>query len=488
MSTACCLSRGSPLIVTADSKSKVYGATDPTLTYTPSGTLYYGDSYSVITGVTLATTTGAAAAAGTHAINASGGAAANYAITDVNGTLTVSQAPLIVTADNKTKVYGAADPTLTYTPSGTLYYGDSYSVISGVTLATTTGAAAAAGTHTINASGGAAANYAITDVNGTLTVSQAPLIVTADNKTKVYGAADPTLTYTLSGTLLLRRLLLRHLGSDARHHHWRRGSRRYTRDQCQWRCRGQLRDHRRQRYVDRVAAPLIVTADNKTKVYGAADPTLTYTPSGTLYYGDSYSVITGVTLATTTGAAAAAGTHAINASGGAAANYAITDVNGTLTVSQAPLIVTADNKTKVYGAADPTLTYTPSGTLYYGDSYSVITGVTLSTTTGAAATTGTHPITVVGGTAANYIITDVSGLLTVTQRPVVTMSNVILVLNKQHLVTQVLIVFSGSLNVGDGRRSVYTDSPPPARITRLMPKTPGRSNCDPPPTTRPATR
>ena len=43
-------------------------------------------------------------------------------------------------------------------------------MISGVSLSTTTGAAATAGTHTIIASGGTAANYAITDVNGTLTV------------------------------------------------------------------------------------------------------------------------------------------------------------------------------------------------------------------------------------------------------------------------------------------------------------------------------
>ena len=60
-----------------------------------------------------------------------------------------------------------------------------------MTLSTTTGAAATAGTHTITATGGTAANYAITDVNGTLTVSTAPLTVTADDKSKVYGAADP---------------------------------------------------------------------------------------------------------------------------------------------------------------------------------------------------------------------------------------------------------------------------------------------------------
>ncbi len=254
------------LTITADNETKVYGGSDPTLTYTVMG-LQNGDPSSVVSGVSLSTATGAAATAGTHTITISGGTAANYAITDVNGTLTVSKAPLSITADNQTKVYGAADPVLTYTPSGTLYYSDTYSVITGVSLATATGAAATAGTHTITITGGTAANYAITDVNGTLTVSKASLTVTADNQTKVYGAPDPVLTYT---------------------------------------------------------------------------------PSGTLYYSDTYSVISGVSLATATGAAATAGTHTITISGGTAANYAITDVNGTLTVSKAPLLITAVTNTKAY--------------------------------------------------------------------------------------------------------------------------------------------
>jgi hypothetical protein len=80
------------------------------------------------------------------------------------------------------------------------------------------------------------------------------------------------------------------------------------------------------------------------------------------------------------------------------------------------------------------LTYTSSGALYYGDSYSVISGVSLSSTTGAAATAGTHAITTIGGMAVNYSITDVNGTLTVTPRPTVTMSTVTLVLNKTRFI------------------------------------------------------
>ena len=374
-----------PLTVTANNQNKVYGGADPKLSYTVTGTFYYGDGPSVVSGVTLSTTTGAAATAGTHTITATGGTATNYAITDVPGTLTVSQAAaLTVTADNQSKVYGAADPTLTYTARGTLYYSDTYAVISGVTLSTATGAAATAGTHAITATGGTAANYAITDASGTLTVSQAAtLTVTADDKTKIYGGADPTLTYTVTGTfyyddgpgVVSGVSLATTTGAAATAGtHTITATGGTAANYAVTDATGVLTVSK---------APLTVTADDKSKVYGAADPTLTYSASGTLYYTDTYAVISGVTLATATGAAATAGTHAITAAGGTAANYVITDAPGTLTVSKAAaLTVTADDKSKVYGGADPTLTYTVTGTFYYDDGPGVVSGVTLATATG----------------------------------------------------------------------------------------------------------
>lgn len=121
------------------------------------------------------------------------------------GTLTIAQAPLQVVAQDASKVYGDPEPALSYAVVGTLYFGDTEAVVSGVTLSTATGAAATAGTHAINASGGSATNYAITHVPGTLTVAQRPVTVTADDVWKVYAepaAADPPLTWGLTaGTL-----------------------------------------------------------------------------------------------------------------------------------------------------------------------------------------------------------------------------------------------------------------------------------------------
>ena len=44
-----------------------------------------------------------------------------------------------------------------------------------------------------------AANYTITFVPGTLQVTPAPLTLTADNKTKTVGSANPPLTFFSSG-------------------------------------------------------------------------------------------------------------------------------------------------------------------------------------------------------------------------------------------------------------------------------------------------
>ncbi|WP_034412731.1 MBG domain-containing protein, partial [Derxia gummosa] len=117
-----------------------------------------------------------------------------------------------------------------------------------------------------------------------------------------------------------------------------------------------------------------------------------------LRYTDTASVVSGVQMSTATGAAATAGTHTITASNGLASNYALSYVNGTLTVDKAALTVTANDGRKTYGDADPTLGYTVDASqLRYTDTASVVSGVQMSTATGAAATAGTHTITAANG-------------------------------------------------------------------------------------------
>ena len=134
-----------------------------------------------------------------YAITASGAVDSDYSITYVAGSLTVTSAPLTITADNQTKVYGAALPTLTASYSGFVNGDTAANLDTQPTLTTTATAASHVGAYAITASGAVDPDYTISYVGGTLTVTSAVLTITADNQTKVYGAALPTLTATYSG-------------------------------------------------------------------------------------------------------------------------------------------------------------------------------------------------------------------------------------------------------------------------------------------------
>ena len=138
----------------------------------------------------------------------------------------------------------------------------------------------------------------------------------------------------------------RHLGqphhaADAQHH-------RHRREPCrrqplyhhrQRRGRYRLHDQLRGWQLTVTPAPLTITANNQTKVYGAALPTLTASYSGFVNGDTSASLTTQPTLTTTATAAShvAGSPYAITASGAVDADYTISYVAGTLTVTPAAL-------------------------------------------------------------------------------------------------------------------------------------------------------
>ena len=105
-----------------------------------------------------------------------------------------------------------------------------------------------------------------------------------------------------------------------------------------------------------------VTINNAERKYGEDNPQFTFTSSAT---SDLSSVITLSCDATKT---SNVGEYAITGTS-TATDFDVEFVNGTLTVNPAVLNVTADAKTKVYGAADPELTYVATG-LVNGDQLS----------------------------------------------------------------------------------------------------------------------
>ncbi len=165
-------------------------------------------------------------------------------------------------------------------------------------------------------------------------------------------------------------------------------------------------------------ATLTFTANNKTKVYGSANPPLTYTPTG-FVNGENASVFTGApTLSTTVTASTGVGSYAITIGLGtlSAANYSFALANGALTVTPATLKVTANNARRAVRSPNPTFADTITGFVNH-DPHSVVSGAaSLTTTATKNSPPGTYVITAARGTlrAANYVFVFVNGVLTIT--------------------------------------------------------------------------
>ncbi|MDA1453605.1 two-partner secretion system adhesin CdrA [Pseudomonas aeruginosa] len=362
------------LNVIADGKTKVYGDADPNLTYQVSG-LKNGDTAgAVLNGGSLSRVAGENV--GVYGINQGGLAlnSGNYDLSYQGNNLTITKALLNVIADGKTKVYGDADPSLTYQVSG-LKNGDTAgAVLNGGSLSRVAGENV--GVYGINQGDLAlnSGNYDLSYQGNNLTITKALLNVIADGKTKVYGDADPNLTYQVSGlkngdtagAVLNGGSLSRVAGENVGVYGINQGGLALNSGNYDLSYQGNN--------LTITKALLNVIADGKTKVYGDADPSLTYQVSG-LKNGDTAgAVLNGGSLSRVAGENV--GVYGINQGDLAlnSGNYDLSYQGNNLTITKALLNVIADGKTKVYGDADPSLTYQVSG-LKNGDSAgSILTG------------------------------------------------------------------------------------------------------------------
>ncbi|MBS0631647.1 MAG: hypothetical protein JSS11_07010 [Verrucomicrobia bacterium] len=406
------------LTVTAANQSRAYGAANPTLTFNYSGFML-GENASVLTSLPVASTTATATSpvvAGGYPITLSGGSAANYTFVLVPGTLTVAKAPLTITADNQARVYNTANPAFTLSYSG-FANNETATVITAPTPATTAVIGSPVGTYPITLSGGSAANYAFTFVSGTLTVTTAPQVITfgalAD---KTYGAAPFGVAATADSGLTVGLTVVSGPATISAGVVTLTGAGTVTVRAAQ----AGGGNYAAATPVDRsftvAPAPLTITADDKSRTYGAANPSFTLRYSG-FVNNETAAAITAPVAATAATAASAVNTttgYPITLSGGSAANYVLTLVPGTLTVTPATLTVTADNKFRAYNTANPALTFAYSG-FVNGEDASVVTPVpSIATTADLSSPVGTYPITLSGGSAANYTLVRVPGVLTVT--------------------------------------------------------------------------
>ena len=288
-----------------------------------------------------------------------------------------------------------------------------------------------AGTYTndVTASFAGDTNFDPSNGANNLSVTAAPLTITADDQTKVYGAALPTLTASYTGFVngdtsasLTTPPAVTTVATAASH---------VAGSPYAITAAGAVDPNYTISYVAGsltvTTAPLTITADDQTKVYGAALPTLTASYT-TFVNGDTAaSLTTPPTLSTTATAAShvSGSPYAITAAGAVDPDYMISYAPGALTVTPAPLTITADDQTKVYGAALPTLTASYT-TFVNGDTAaSLTTPPTLSTTATTFSDVSGSPyaITAAGAVDPDYTISYVGGGLTVTPAPLTVVVN-----------------------------------------------------------------
>ena len=176
-------------------------------------------------------------------------------------------------------------------------------------------------------------------------------------------------------------------------------------------------------FSEDVPTTTTVTAKSYTVQYGEAMPDLAYTATGAALSGTPQLTCEAVK-------GSAAGTYTITVSRGTVTNESVTFENGTLTITRAPLTISAGSYTRAQGEENPAFTLTYDG-LKNGETAATAltrqaTATTLATTTSEP---GQYRVTVSGAESDNYDIVYVNGTLTVTAAQVTPDTDDVLIIN-----------------------------------------------------------
>ena len=400
----------STVTVTAKSYSRAYGDANPTFEYTANGEF---------TGTPeLKCEATATSPVGTYPITVSQGTVSGATVVGVAGTLTITAAPLTVTAQAASREYGAANPALTFNYSG-WKNSETDAVLTKKPTATTTATAASpAGQYDITVSGGEAQNYTFNYVSAKLTVTKAPLKVKADDKTRAEGEDNPALTVTYTG--------FKNSETEAVLDTKPTVSTTATKSSAPGTYSITVSGGSAKNYelsyengtLTVTAGSLTLTAKSYTRVYGEENPTFEFDKSGTATLKGTPAITCSATKASPVG------TYDIVIAKGSVENENVTYVNGKLTITAAELTVTANDASREYGDENPELTVKYSG--FKNNEDEKVLGSPLPTATTSAtkaSDVAIYVISVSGGSATNYTLKYVPGHLTVNKATLTVKAN-----------------------------------------------------------------
>ncbi|MBQ8178805.1 MAG: hypothetical protein IJ033_06420 [Clostridia bacterium] len=284
--------------------------------------------------------------------------------------LTITQRPITLIADNQTQVYGDTHKALTYTVSGTYAQNEDINILN-FSIAKAEPEKYDAGSYAIIITAHND-NYDITITNATYTISVREMTLSADDKEIYYGDDEKTLTYSIiSGSFAsdadktnIGVVLTREEGTVANEYEITLS---YASD-LDGNYRLTLSNEGKAKYTIK-KRPITFVAYDQTQVYGDTQKNLTYEVSGLesgIYAPGEDINILNFSIAKSDPDIYDAGSYDIIITA-TNDNYDITITNAIYRIDQRPILLTltANSYSKTYGEPDPTFGYEVE---YIGDS------------------------------------------------------------------------------------------------------------------------
>ena len=325
--------------------------------------------------------------------------------------VTVVKIPLTAHVANTTKVYGDANPEFNITYSG-FRDGDSevgFSVPA--SISTIVDNSSKVGKYDIVASGAVSDKYEISYIPGTLTITKAPLSISAGNYTKKQGDAMPVFKASYAGfkngedeSVLTKQPVFSCVANEAS------APAEYAVTISGAEAENYDISYEQGRLTVVEADAVVVRAKSYSRQYGDENPVLEFETEGAALDGTPEIVCSAV-------ANSPVGSYTIEVKQGSIKNYNVHFESGSLVITKAPLSISAGNYTKKQGDAMPVFKASYAG-FKNGEDESVLTKQPVfSCEANETSVPAEYAVTISGADAENYKISYKQGVLTVTGMP-----------------------------------------------------------------------
>ena len=325
--------------------------------------------------------------------------------------VTVVKIPLTAHVANTSKVYGDANPEFNITYSG-FRDGDSevgFSVPA--SISTIVDNSSKVGKYDIVASGAVSDKYEISYIPGTLTVTKAPLSISAGNYTKKQGDAMPVLKASYVGfkngedeSVLTKQPVFSCEANEAS------APAEYAVTISGAEAENYDISYEQGCLTVVEADAVVVRAKSYSRQYGDENPVFEFETDGAALDGTPEIVCSAV-------ANSPVGSYTIEVKQGSIKNYNVHFESGSLVITKAPLSISAGNYTKKQGDAMPVFKASYTG-FKNGENESVLTKQPVfSCEANEASAPADYAVTISGADAENYDISYEQGVLTVTGMP-----------------------------------------------------------------------